>query len=435
MKRLLLLIISLTAATAASAQSWGLLTNSPSNAFRHDDIHFVDADTGWAVNVDGYIYKTTDGGDTWTTQLYKPAASFRCVGFANSLKGWAGNLGPGSFSGTSDTTLLFQTNDGGATWAPVTNISGPLGKGLCGISVVNDSVVYAVGRNTEPAFLMKTYDGGSSWTSIDMTSYANDLIDCHFFSRDTGLIVGNTVSPGYPTSKALILYTTDGGQSWSQYIGQSLDELCWKIDFPSRTTGYVSVQNGGSNNVNHVFKTTNGGVSWQELGFSDGTMWLQGIGFINELTGWTGTSESVMTADGGLTWTPAPMVTNFNRFRKINDTTAYACGERIWKFSNIFNGIPHVKADKNYILEQNFPNPFSTKTTIRYRLSEKGHVILKITDMAGRTVSVPVNTVQQAGQHEVSIDLPCHSSTYFHYSLNVNNVQLTRKMIMVKGAK
>jgi hypothetical protein len=41
------------------------------------------------------------------------------------------------------TNRLYETSDGGATWAPVTNLPAEAPGAVCGLSVVNESVVYA----------------------------------------------------------------------------------------------------------------------------------------------------------------------------------------------------------------------------------------------------------------------------------------------------
>jgi len=421
----------------SQAQSWSLLNNSPSAGFRHDDIYFVSADTGWVVNVDGYIYKTTDGGTSWITQLFQPATSFRCVGFANANKGWAGNLGPGSWSPTTDTVPLYQTIDGGITWQPVTSITGPWPKGLCGISVVNDSVVYAVGRVGGPCYMMKTADGGASWTSVNFNPPAFFLIDCHFFSADTGLVAGCTGTNSNDVRYA-IFYTTDGGQSWLQVASTpSFHGHCWKLNFPSRYTGYASVEAWPGMDSIPVLKTVDGGLTWQEKIWSIPLWYEQGIGFINDSVGWCGSALNQVkeTTDGGDSWNVVPFAENFNRFRKINDTIAYACGNRIWKYSNQVTGINEPASLEGLVLEQNYPNPFSGKTTIKYSLPSKGKVTIKVYDFAGRYVNTLVNKAQNKGTYEIDFSVPCYFDTHFFYTFYFDNYFLTRQMLMVKDLR
>lgn len=240
------------------AQTWQQLPNAPAAEFVNDDIYFVNEQKGWMVNLDGFIYRTEDGGDSWDTLLIQPGTAFRCIGFTDSLHGFAGNLGPGSWiSGITDTICLYQTSDGGITWSPVTNISGPYPAGVCGINVVDDSVIYAVGRYAAPCTFLKTTDGGQSWVSTNMIGQFSNLIDVYFFSRDTGIIVGGK------GNFSKINYTTDGGTTW-QTVFSNTEPFTWhwKISFPSRYVGYSSIEGGNGTN-SRVAKTTDGGLTWQ----------------------------------------------------------------------------------------------------------------------------------------------------------------------------
>jgi photosystem II stability/assembly factor-like uncharacterized protein len=58
---------------------------------------------------------------------------------------------------------------------------------------------------------------------------------------------------------------------------------CWKISFPTRQIGYVSTQGAQNNGV--VLKTTNGGLSWQEIVVGQG-LGFSGIGFVSSSFGW-----------------------------------------------------------------------------------------------------------------------------------------------------
>ena len=69
---------------------WEILPNSPlAPYYHHDDMFFIDEDTGWLCNISGEIWKTTDGGDNWTRVLHQPATAFRTLTFADEMRGWA----------------------------------------------------------------------------------------------------------------------------------------------------------------------------------------------------------------------------------------------------------------------------------------------------------------------------------------------------------
>ena len=150
MKQLLLVVLVSTLYLSSLAQTgkWEVLPNSPvAPYFHHDDIHFYNKQIGWICNISGEIWKTTDGEDSWTQLLDQPETSFRTITFTDSLHGWVGNLGPGSWlTWTQDTTILYATEDGGITWNNVKNIVGPKPTGVYGMQAVNDTTIYGVGR-------------------------------------------------------------------------------------------------------------------------------------------------------------------------------------------------------------------------------------------------------------------------------------------------
>jgi hypothetical protein len=134
-------------------------TNAPIASSRTDDIWFLDPQVGWAVNSNGQIVHTTDGGHSWVVQLHDPKVYFRCVGFASASRGWAGTLPLGK--------TLFETRDSGHTWTRVTNLPSLAPPAICGLSVVNEEAVFASGTNFphRPPRMMKTLDGGQTWTA------------------------------------------------------------------------------------------------------------------------------------------------------------------------------------------------------------------------------------------------------------------------------
>ena len=127
-------------------------TNAPAASSRTDDIWFLDAATGWAVNSNGQILFTDDGGESWSEQFHSPAY-LRCVGFANKSKGWVGTL--------TAAARFYQTVDGGKTWTTVQNLPAAAPSAICGLSVVNEAVIYASGTNypNRPPRMIKSIDG------------------------------------------------------------------------------------------------------------------------------------------------------------------------------------------------------------------------------------------------------------------------------------
>lgn len=420
--------------------NWQVLPNSPVTSFRHDDAWFVSAKTGWISNGNGQVFRTTDGGDSWELQLSRTNVWFRSIVFIDSLRGWVGNLGPNCFApGVNDPTLLFHTQNGGVSWTPVFNIERPHVSGICGMWAVNDSVVYGAGSICGNPGLIKTTDGGGYWSAIDMNPYVDRLVDCYFFSPDSGFVVGGI--GGETNTRGIIMFTADGGETWEEkYRTVNSPLWCWKISFPTATSGYVSLETPQASGIRRTWflKTTDKGETWEEKPFLDNNTfyWEQGMGFATESIGWIGGDDDTYESrDGGETWQITDNATNLNRVRMVNDTLGFAVGERVYKYTRkVPVGVPNNEnyLPKGYELAQNFPNPFNPTTQISYKIPRAENVALRIYNVAGQEVKVPVNEFQPAGSYTVALNASDLPSGVYLYRLLTDGFVDTRKLVVMR---
>jgi photosystem II stability/assembly factor-like uncharacterized protein len=420
--------------------TWEALPNAPSGP-RHDDGYFINENLGWVVNGNGQIWKTTNGGDTWLKQFDKSTIYFRSIGFLDSLHGIAGNLGTNEFGGQTDTNLIYRTTNGGVDWNPVNNFIGIKPRGICGLSVVNDSVIYGVGRVRGPVYFLKSTDKGATWYSESMALYAADLMDIHFSSNDSGFVAGGDGAPN-EVSHGIILRTTDGGTSWNKvFTSSQLGEWCWKIDFPTKNIGYSSLQRNSGSPVNFA-KTTNGGQTWFEKNFTSFNYYVQGMGFANENLGWAGgnsTYTTYETTDGGETWQDAKFGNRVNRIRMLSDSVGYAMGRTIYKYinRNPTSIIPDL-LNKNlgYSLKQNYPNPFNPSTIIEFSIPSSARinslVLIKLYDVLGNEVKTIFDEVKEPGNYKVIFNASDLNSGVYFYKLSTEDFTATKKLMLIK---
>lgn len=302
---------------------------------KQDDIFFISPTTGWYINGAGKIFKTTDAGATWTLKLHKPGTYFRCIAFVDDKIGFAGNIGPDYFPNVTDTVPLYQTADGGDTWTPITTIEGAAIVGLCALEVVKTPFVNAgnldhkirivgVGRVGGPSAGIYSDDLGKTWQRMSLPPSCAMAFDVHFFDNMHGVIASAT-SADVQTSKALVLTTDDGGASWHEaYTGSREFELTWKIAFPTRDVGYVTIQSYNpdpSTTQRFVAKTTDGGKTWTEIPLIDDAKVREfGIAFVDENRGWVGAvPHGFSTMDGGKTWSNVDFGNAVNKIRILRD--------------------------------------------------------------------------------------------------------------------
>ncbi len=322
--------IAAPSAWGQEAEAWRKLPTEPYKG-KQDDIAFIDALTGWYGNGAGKLYRTHDGGETWTLAFEKPGTFIRALGFASAREGYLGNVGVGYYPGVTDERPLYRTRDGGETWTPVAADGMERLAGVCGIDVRpirlihqgalrETHMVHAAGRVGGPAAMLRSIDGGETWTTIDLSAHAGMILDVRFFDRDTGLVCAAS-SADVETARALILATADGGRSWSRvYEGERRMENCWKMSFPTREVGYATVQSYDDTNPQRIFvKTTDGGRTWREQPLTvDPAAREFGIGFATAERGWIGTARSGFeTRDGGMSWSPVSFGRAVNKIRIV----------------------------------------------------------------------------------------------------------------------
>jgi xylan 1,4-beta-xylosidase len=89
---------------------------------------------------------------------------------------------------------------------------------------------------------------------------------------------------------------------------------------------------------------------------------------------------------------------------------------------------------KNYVLEQNHPNPFSRSTIIRFGVPDKSFVYIKAYNLIGQEVAVIAEKEFSAGIHSVKFDASNLSSGLYFYKIEAkdSNFSETKKMILIK---
>ena len=421
---------------------------APSELKKHDDIYFRNDTTGWLVTRAGQIFRTSDGGTSWMEQLNDTTAYMRCVGFVDDYNGIVGNLKADSLG-----NALYRTNNAGITWEVVDSASytGEIPKGMCGLFVLDSTTMFLCGRVFGPAFFVRTYDGGETWETFNMSDSVGMLIDVYFWDENHGIMIGGS-DANRDSCHMLILYTDDSGDSWETvFLGDRTQEWGWKITFTTETIGYVSIQKKPytAATTEYFLKTTDGGLTWFEFPFmfadtsEDEVYSSLAMGFITPTRGWMGSyvndRPTLMTEDGGVTWSEAGFGQNVNRIRFLHPWLGYATGRTVYKYvdSTAMDINEQIVVPNQLTLSQNYPNPFNPRTVIPYELLKIGFVKIDIIDITGRTIRSLLNGIQSSGSHEViwngkdNTGKHVASGTYFCRMITDASV-ISRKILLLR---
>ncbi|MEN8230747.1 MAG: T9SS type A sorting domain-containing protein [Bacteroidota bacterium] len=88
--------------------------------------------------------------------------------------------------------------------------------------------------------------------------------------------------------------------------------------------------------------------------------------------------------------------------------------------------------DREFKLDQNYPNPFSSKTMIAYDLGKFAEIELKVYNSSGQFVTTLVDEMQMPGCHTVEFDASGLHSGFYFYRLKAGKQVLAGEMSLIK---
>lgn len=91
---------------------------------------------------------------------------------------------------------------------------------------------------------------------------------------------------------------------------------------------------------------------------------------------------------------------------------------------------PNIPSD--FVLFNNYPNPFNPSTKISYSIPAMSFITLKVYDVLGNEVATLVNEEKPAGVYEVEFSADGLTSGIYFYKLQAGSFVETKKMILMK---
>jgi photosystem II stability/assembly factor-like uncharacterized protein len=325
--------------TAGTMTPLGPAVNTWTNQFTMQgsvvhDLAFPTAKVGYAAAELGQVWKTTDGGKTWTRILNR-GFPYYYYGVAAVNKN---TLVISGFNNSTSEGIIAWSHDGGATWGPdrVLSPNGWVGR------------IRVPGK---PSTGLAMNGGGSSGTDPNLAWYSTSKTDWHqvvpdpdggwFGNQFTLLRDGHAMASG-------ITYcdSQSGGADWS--CGPAIDSV---FDGP---TAFVDDQHGwvGGGEISPevagwLHRTTDGGATWSGRVLE--TPWpIRQIEFLDSSVGWatggnvySGVGGISFTTDGGKTWS-LDLDTGDEVGACAHHTVGAGNRTRVWCAGFTFNGSQFV---------------------------------------------------------------------------------------------
>jgi photosystem II stability/assembly factor-like uncharacterized protein len=144
----------------------------------HDTVYVAATGHLWGPNKERGLFKTTDGGATWTTSLVvdeNTGATDVVMDPSNNKILYAAmyqrQRAVWGFNGGGPGSGLYKTTDGGANWSKLTEgiPAGPLGRIGIDIYRKDPKTVVALIQNERDSGLYRSEDAGTHWTKVSGT--------------------------------------------------------------------------------------------------------------------------------------------------------------------------------------------------------------------------------------------------------------------------
>ena len=227
-------------------------------------LHPENPDILYVGCVDGKLFLTEDGGDHWTDLssalgVDVPISSIQ-INPQNPREIFIGTAAWFMNPSLPDEKFrgVYRSRDGGRTWEQLNNELKHYGISDLKIAPSNPQVMYAIGTRTKPfrkAVMLKTTDGGNTWKEV-----------LQFHSALVGALAVHPQDEDFVITMAAgsVYRTVDGGKSWQTFAWPRIEYVFYTHDIlvvpdqPSLI--YATTYRRG------VIRSEDGGKNWNWAG-------------------------------------------------------------------------------------------------------------------------------------------------------------------------
>lgn len=267
------------------------------------DLEFAPDGSAYAGTLDS-VYKSTDGGASWTQQNLGIGANDQVLDLeidpSDPSRIWAGVA---DALGNQTNTLLLST-DAGATWTVRVPAGGPYGFSSIAVHPSDSNRVYAAWQGSfGGGGVFVSSDGGLTWTDRSAGLPGNPMQDLEHDGARLLLCGGQL----FGSQDVGVWTTSDEGLTWSE-----LSTPAW----PLRVLHDLEVEPGNPAHIlaasagNGIYESTDGGTTWSFGVGGSGGLSANEVSYdplSANLTLHVGSSSNAVwrSTDGGSTYAPS----------------------------------------------------------------------------------------------------------------------------------
>ena len=292
--------------------------------------------SGWSFTPGNGVYKSTDGGQTWTNVGLKGAQYIGAVVVAPrdpnivlvAAQGRGGRGGGGPAASASEERGVYRTIDGGRNWTRILPADGPADASDLYYDFSDPQMVYAAVAGAGTG-IYKSTDGGLTWHPIagrglpDGARISAFAVSSGTHGRRVYAVAGSGGGRGAAASRALYR-SDDGGETWT-FGTRRIASAGGKMYADPQHPDVVYLM-GTS-----IYRSTDGGRTvasfWGAPSGADPRfMWIDPTNSKRMMIGVD--QGAAITVDGGATFTPYYGLVNgqFYRVATDYDFPYHVCG-------------------------------------------------------------------------------------------------------------
>ena len=325
----------------------------------------------------GGVWKTTDGGLTWTKQttaLFNNAID----SYTSFVHFWDASNGVTGGDTENGTFEIYTTSNGGNNWNRVIGANIPsslVGEmGYVGVTSVVGNIFWF---GTSAGRIFKSIDKGLSWTVTQTPSTDFNLgLDRFTFSdANNGLFMDHN-------NTTTLYKTTDGGNNWTSITTPGF----YKTNI-AYIPGTSTVIAGAAANPFGSSYSTDNGSTWTTI---DSGVFHGTLAFLNDSFGFSAGINTNATTGGISKFAGLPL-----------KTPSFEADKQIVAYPNPTNGILKINSNNSLIKEVSvydllgkevFNSKFSPLNNVNLDLNslQAGNYILKTTSDSGKTETTKI---------------------------------------------
>ncbi len=403
--RIILVLLGIVISVTVFAQAQWMPLSSPVNE-NFQSVWITDTSHFYIVSDVGTLLTTNDGGSNWSINSFS-GYSFTDICFADSVNG--------AMVSSSGIVTVFTTNDG-VSWQSVTLDSLDTGNAL---AFSNPDYGCVTGTFDGKNAARVTADGGLTWGKTMMPLImGSSFLDVNFRDETNGNMVG---------TGGAFYSTNDGGNTWGMNVSFPSVDIHAVYNFGDQQG--VAVGNGG-----FAFYTVN---RWYQ--HSDMSTTVQAD--LHAVWGAPGTDKVWAVGDSGtilfmnnylLGWTKQISGTTecLNDVFVYDENLAVAVGDQgtilIMKLPN--SVISHTAEPALTVS----PNPVFVAATIKYSVSKRDRVSMRLIDLTGNEKQLLINEIKTPGKYETAINTQGLPNGIYYLQLNMAGLSVVKPLIVLR---